>query len=410
MTRSLCGFVLLAVASVSAVPTVEARSLFEGTFTIDGVTAQAGTNRAESFADLFTNAGLRSIVGTYTDVSAADAVVSLRGVPARLTYLAGSPVLRLRLPTIGVDVSFNGATRDESQDLAIRWFRGEGAEVLTSFLQEAVRTTAVDPVAGNPSSLMSMMGASDFSAGLGGNAGLGGQTGARIGLGARFGRYSAGDFDTNVYTLPLSTNFNLGRGLGLIVDGPITVTETQGAQSYSGSVGLGLRVPVPLPLPEYVTWSVTPMARTGAVGSIEIGAAAALWSLSATSQLDLRLGDQGTLSIGNMIGQVETFPIKIGRYELDYALSNNIFRNGVIYTRGVGQISQLPASVSLFAIDTRFTGSALFVSSYQEFGAFITMGDPLRFGPFQLPLRAGFTYLNGENGYRGFSLSLGASF
>jgi hypothetical protein len=391
-----------------------ARDLFSGTFTVDGQTTTAGTSNASDFANLFTDAGLNSLFSTYTTNSAAVADVSLRGVPATISYNANSATLRLVIPSIGVDESFAGATRDQSQDMALDWLKGGGGSAMTRFLQQAVASTPVDPMAGNPNSLMNQMGAADFGAALGGAGGTGSSfgatgTGSRFGAMARFGSYSASGYDTTVWSLPLGYEYGFSNGMELVVDAPITLVETSGAQSYSGSVGLGLRIPIALPW-ESVKWSLTPVLRGGGVGSVDAGAVGGMWSGSVTSVLDLRVDEASTATIGNMVSRLQTLPIDVAGYNVSYELTNFMFRNGLIYTRRLTEWGGRQVSGSVFVVDTRFTGDALYVNSYQEYGAYLSLGDPIRQPGQPTPMRVGFTFLNGDNGYQGFSLNFGISF
>jgi hypothetical protein len=417
--RSLGLFLALGLG-LSLTGNAQARDLFEGRFTttdpISGVTqsASAGRNNVLDFADLFTDAGLKSTLSGYTPISAATASVSLRGVPATLSYAANSPVLRLQIPSIGIDRSFNGATRDQSQDLAVEWLRGGGGAELTRFLKEAVATTPVDPVAGNPNSLMSQMGASDFNVATGGGFTAGGRSdvagGGRFDLGARFGRYTADGFDTNVYTLPLGYSYGLNNGMRLIIDAPLTLLSTSGAQSYSGSVGVGLRIPISVNLPESLSWALIPMMRAGGVGSVELGAVGGLWSASLTSALDWRAREGTTFTLANMASRLETMSVTISDFGISYDLTNYMFRNGLIATQRLGELAGRQVSGSLFAVDTRFTGDDLYVKAYQEYGGYLTFGDPVTVAGMRVPIRLGATFTQGDNGYRGFSANLGFTF
>ena len=414
------GIFLVSGLGLALMGNAQARDLFEGRFTstdpITGVTqsASAGRNNLMDFADLFTNAGLKSTLPGYTSISAATASVSLRGVPATLSYAANSPVLRLQIPSTGLDISFNGATRDQSQDLAIEWVKGAGGAELTRFLQQAVATTPVDPVAGNPNSLMSQMGASDFNVATGGGFTAGGRSdvagGGRFDLGARFGRYTADGFDTSVYTLPLGYSYGFSNGMRLIIDAPLTLLSTSGAQSYSGSAGVGLRIPMGVNLPESLSWALTPMMRAGGVGSTELGAVGGLWSASLTSTLDWRAREGTTFTLANMASRLETMSVTISDYGISYDLTNYMFRNGLIATQRLGELAGRQVSGSLFAVDTRFTGDDLYVKAYQEYGGYLTFGDPVTVAGMRLPIRLGATFTQGDNGYRGFSVNLGFTF
>ncbi|MGG5809124.1 hypothetical protein [Falsiroseomonas sp. CW058] len=394
---------LLPVLAAAALPPpAAARDAFEGTFTVDGQTTTASRRDAEDFVDIFSDAGLRSLFSNYGPTSATNAEVSLRGVPATLSYDAGSTTLRLRVPGAGIDESFTGATRDASQDLALEWLRGRGGAALTRLLQQAVATTPIDPVAGNPNSLMSQMGASDF------NLATGGAPGGGFSLGARFGSYSAEGFDTRVWTLPLGYSFGMSNGATLLVDAPLTLLSAAGTQSYSGSLGLGLRVPLRIGLPDGVAWSLTPMLRAGGVGSVSLGAVGGMWSASLTSTIDWQVRPGTSVTIGNMVSRLQTLPIKIGDYDVSYELTNLMYRNGVIATQAVGEWLGRPVQASAFLIDTRFTGDALYVRSYQEFGGYLSFD--MQAGGQRLPLSLGVTVLSGDRGYRGYSLNLGVTF
>jgi hypothetical protein len=249
---------------------------------------------------------------------------------------------------------------------------------------------------------MSQMGAADFGAALGSSG-----PGGRVSLGARFGSFSAEGFDTRVWTLPLGYSYGLSGGTTLILDAPLTFLETAGTQSYSGSLGVGLRVPIGLGT-SALSWHLTPMVRVGGVGSIGLAAVGGMWSVSLTSALDWRVREGTSLTLGNMVSRLQTFPVNIGDYNVSYELTNYMFRNGLIFTQAVGDLFGRPARASAFLIDTRFTGDALFVRSYQEFGGFLSFD--LRAGGQPVPLSFGVTVTTGERGYRGYSLNLGVTF
>jgi hypothetical protein len=383
----------------------QARDIYEGVFTVDGQTTRAGTNNAEDFANLLNNNGLSSLFANYSTLSEATIDASLRGVPASLSYDFASTSLRLVIPSAGVDETFTGATRDESQDLALEWLKGRGGSALTRVLQQAVATTSIDPVAGNPNSLMSQMGASDFGSALG----LGGNGGGRYGFGARFGSYSAQGYDTDVYTLPLSTSFDLEGGRALLLDVPLTLSSTEAAQSYSGSFGVGLRLPINIGLPDTLAWSLTPMLRAGGVGSVDIGAVGGMWSASLTSSLQWQARPGTRLVLGNMVSRLQTLPVNVSGYGVSYELTNTMYRNGVVATQDIGTWFNRNVQATVFAVDTRFTGDELYIKNYQEYGGYLSFGQS-NTGGASLPLSLGVTLMQADQGYRGFSINLGSSF
>jgi len=50
------------------------------------------------------------------------------------------------------------------------------------------------------------------------------------------------------------------------------------------------------------------------------------------------------------------------------------------------------------------------VKEYQEYGGYLTFGDPLPVAGLRIPLRIGATFTQGDHGYRGHSLNLGFTF
>ena len=212
--KKLAAFGLIALAPGMAIAN-------DGVFKIDvrsvtGAVTQTGSKSFKKIDDLVNsldNNGLRSIVPSYTNTSAASAVLSVRGLPATATYAANSTTLRFQVPSLNIDLSFTGATRDQSQDRFFEFLKGKGSGIVSDLLKGLAAKTPLDPVAGNPNSLMAQMAGASFSQGLGGGAAPGSTTVAvdakdgsqvRFGLGARFGRYNQGDFKSQTFTVPLS--------------------------------------------------------------------------------------------------------------------------------------------------------------------------------------------------------------
>jgi hypothetical protein len=408
---------LLALVSGEA----HARKPFELTVNVLDNTGFRDFSNLEDFLNALETEELNSIVSTYTNVSPADSILNIRGVPATATYTAGSPVLTFNIPSLGITEVFAGATRDESEELFEDWWEGEGGAALTRLLQEMVAKTPIDPVAGNPNSLMSQMVAADFSSasalgmgpgpgalsevgGGGGVAAEAGQTRNLIGLEARFGRFTSGAFDTDVITLPLNYTYTLADPRwAVIFDLPLTYVDNSGASSYSGSFGVGLRVPFG------DNWSLTPSARMGAVGSVDLGSAALIASGSVTSNYTFDF-QNSTLSVANMLGYYKTFSVSAGDYDVKYDLTNYVSRNGLLFNQILPfDVMNQDTSIELAAVNTQFFGDELYVENFTELSA--TLGTFRRDGLIAWnALRLGFTYTFGENDYQGWRVSLGYRF
>lgn len=379
----------------------EARDPFSLTLTVDGITERVTFSKLENLDRSLSTDGLRSIIDVYTDRSAASAILDLRGVFAIASFDTDSPVLRFQVPALGIDEFFRGRTRDESRDLFEDWLRGRGQTEINRLLRYAAATTSADPVAGNPGSLTNQMVANDFAraAEAAPGVGLTGQIPRGLGLGARFGSFSAAGFRSRSLTIPLFFGFNLSDNDRIDFDVPVTLTDVSGAQSYAANLGILYR--------RKVTdwWTLQSAFRLGAVGSVDLGAAAGAYSIGLTSTLSWRSHDEkNALSLINSATYISTIPISIGDYSVDYGLKNLAFRNGVVFSRDLGlALVGQNLIASAYVIDTRITGDAVFIRNYQEFGIQVQLGR-------NLPLQVSAGFLTGDRNVSGFQIGGGIRF
>ena len=361
--------------------------------TINGIPSQRSFTSAEDAVNALQTNNLRGLSPGYTDVSPASADILFRGIPVQAAFAANSTSLRFIVPGTGLDRTFTGATRDESVELLRRFFEVQGgAAELTRILRFGVRTTAADPIAGSPSSAMNRAVARDFDAAFGGASGTGAS------LGVRFGSFSGAGYSTQTLDLPVGLAWQLTENDLVEVDVPLSVSDTEGARSYGANVGVRYRRRV---TPE---WTLQPSFRIGGAGSLDLASGSGLYSVALNSTYNHHFGDDWRFTIGNGITYVATFPVSVGRYSIDYDLKNVVFRNGVAVTYQTGiQLAGLATAVSVFAVDTRFTGDAVYIRSYQEFGVYGNFGTTD-------PIRVGVNGLIGDRGARGIYLNTGLSF
>jgi len=422
----------LAAALGAAAPAL-ADDLFQADLRVDGAARRITSNNAESFVDQLSSDRLRELFPAYTETSAASARVSLRGVPAELTFEGGSTRLRLLVPAVGIDQTFTGTTRDDSQRQLENFAKGLGTNIgvstatlnsgdaraivdavtgsraITRLLRYAVATTPLDPVAGNPTSLLSRMITADYDSvvtpTVPGTAFLPAAPGGHWGIGGTYLGTSVQGYRGNLFELTSRYAYNFGNGDGVLVDLPVTFADLEGSQIYQASLGLGYRWQVP----GVPNWSLTPRGRFGFAGSIDAGAIGGIASGSVTSALRFNLGTETGLTIGNAIGYGETVPIRIQDYRISYDLSNWSFRNGVILSRRLGEVGGRTIDGSVSFTDTRFTGDRLYVNSYREYGIALSLRDgTVPNAP--APLQVGVSYLEGSRGYSGVVAKLKLNF
>jgi hypothetical protein len=227
-------------------------------------------------------------------------------------------------------------------------------------LQGFVSQTALDPVAGNPNSMVAKMAQDDFRAAATSDAG--GEHNL-FGTGLMLGHSQATGFQTNSVSVPINYIYTLPNSSKspylLILDMPLRYLNVEGADIYDGSVGLGATVPI------LNTWSLTPMFRYGVVGSFNSGSIQAIYSGSVTSKFDFYLNDL-KLSSNNMIGYYETGSLS-NKFGGNYDLQNVIFRNGLSAEGSLNyKLFDEPTSWEVQFIDTRITGDAWFINGYEE--------------------------------------------
>jgi hypothetical protein len=357
-------FFLVTVAAVSVflpLSAVQAREAFTAVLSANGESRTYSYGSIEDAIDTVSGTSLRSLLPSYRDDAPATASFNLRGLAATIEYPGAGSSIVLKVPSAGIERTFTGATRDEAQDAVTEYFKGAGGADVTKVLQAAVRETPIDPVAGNPDSLMSLMGAADFAQGtdaLGQSGGMGSPD--LVGFSVEGGRGTAsGGYDQNRISGTFSYRLNFEESnAAVLLDLPVNWVRNGESDSLSGSLGIGVRLPVT------DWWSVTPAVRAGVAGSIDLGAAAVVYSGSVTSDIRWSWGGW-QFGLGNMAGVYRATGVAVGDYDIDYDLINVILRNGISVSR---DLTEGPAPLRMTAAftDSRYLGDELYVKGFDE--------------------------------------------
>lgn len=396
--------VAIGTAHGQSCPTPSNSSIFNVSLCVEEEVQNYNGNSVMSLIDQFDEDALRARFEGYDEeTSAAQFRVDLRGLPVALTFEQNSNVLRFNVPSLGIDRTFAGATRDDSVDAFEEYIKQDGEEIL----RELLRVSSIDPLAGNPASVQSAMVESAFTAGTDPRIDSL-DKGSSFGVGARFGRYGNDRFTQNVYTLPLSYVYTFSNYDRLIVDVPLSYIEAEGSSSYRMQVNLSYKKNITS------RWALSPSIGWGAAGSADIASAGHILSAALTS--DLMLYDQGkwAVSMGNMVGYYASQPIKFDDYSVDYDLKNTIIRNGLLFTMPWQvNIAGKAFSLDAFVTDTRFFGDALYSDNYQEIG--ISFGprrnvNKLAPNTSSHPIGIGLKYVRGDGDIDGAELTFGYAF
>ena len=344
----------------------------------------------------------------------ASATIDFRGLEMRTNFVGATSSLVFEVPSLGIRERFAGADRDASLEMLEEFLKDEGGDILDQLQAALIATSPVDPIAGNPNSLMGTMVSGQFRAGFQEQTSNIDEAVPEteqahdpdnlLVLGARFGRFTAAEKASRVLTLPLGYSFRLkesGAGLRSVdISLPITYADIEGGKSGAVSLGLGVTYAM------NERWSLSPAAGAGVVGSVDLGSAGGIGSLSLTSAYTIPR-EGWSLNIGNMVGYYETLDIPVGDYDFNPGVSNTVLRNALMIsipsTLGDGSVT-----TEFWGVDTRFFGSDLYSEYYDEVG--ISFGlTKVRERSIENHLRAGVSFLTGD-GVKGWRANLGYSF
>ena len=399
---------------LSALSPAVADDLFSLDITIDGESASFGFSNVESVFDQIHEDELTEAFAGYTDRSMAEATIDFRGLEMRVFFVDSTSELMFNVPSLDISEMFAGADRDASLEMLQEFLEDEGGDILNRIQAALIATSPVDPIAGNPSSLMGTMVSGQFRAGFQDqttNIDEAPAAGAEhhdpenlVVLGARFGRFTAAEKASNLLTLPLGYSFQIkagGPGLRTVdISVPITYADIEGGKSGAVSLGVGLTYAM------NERWSLSPAAGAGVVGSVDLGTAGGIGSLSLTSAYTIPR-EGFSLNIGNMFGYYKTLDLSVGDFDFNPGVSNTVLRNGVMVSIP-STVADRNVTTELWAVDTRFFGSDLYSEYYHEVG--ISFGlTKVEERSIENHLRAGVSYLTGD-GVKGWRANLGYSF
>ena len=416
----------LVLAFLLSLPTaIAAAPLFTIDITVDDRRQSFSFSDVREVFDQIDEDQLRMEFSNYTDMSRASAVVDFRGLEMNFSFPGAGNKLVFEVPSLDIREEFEGATRDASVDQLEDFLKSEGGDILNRLQAASIAVSPVDPIAGNPGSMMGTMVAGQFEAGFSsqvtniaatpappapdGEPGTAAAVEADgpdnlIHISPRFGRYTAGGQTSNVLTLPLGYSFRLregGKGLRKIdVSLPLTYAEVEGGKSGAAFINAGLT----WGLTEQ--WSLSPAVGAGLAGSVDLGAAGGIGSASLTSAWTIPL-DKYSLSVGNMVGYYETLDIEVGKYSFDPGVSNTVLRNGLMLSVP-GTMGGRKVATEFWITDTRFFGSDLYSKYNDEFG--VSFGLARTEGrSIESYLRAGVSWMTGDK-VEGWRFNLGFAF
>jgi hypothetical protein len=386
--------------------------------TVGTQTTSTGYSDWDTFINAMDKSGLEGLLpGVYTGTQAAHITLDLRGLTMSAVFPdANKANFRLTIPGI-FDVTITDAEANSNRDTATNLMQDklERSDILSKISQALAASSPVDPVAGNPNSLMSTMVGNDFNQSFSAeisNIATPGETARTssgqaneskssnfVGVGLEYGQMTLGDIKVKSTTLPLSYTIrnDLDPRRQLMLRLPISVIDTAGAKSLQLGLGSSYRLPMT------DNWSLTSSFNYALVGSIDLLSAAQMATAGITSTYFWRQSGYD-IGMGNMLSYATTLPFTYDNKKYDPGIENTILRNGVMVSVPVHAFGgKMHFETAL--VDTRFFGTELYSNSQQELK--FTLGTTRSANVANAGLfRAGLSYVKTPND-NGFKVELG---
>jgi hypothetical protein len=340
-------------------------TLFEATVVSGGVSQQICR---ESLDSLYENAirDPEAYFPAYTANSALTSNIRWMGVAASTTYPENSTSLVFVVPELGINQTFNGATRRESAIL-MRKYLEDNPDILSRLQRRQAATSPFSPITGAggvmPRAIMN-----DFSASFAdtptriasaqGNASQGSQS--VLGAGVLLSTHSVLDAKVNSVSIPLSYTVrnDIDPRRQALIRGGIGLVDTAGSRSYQARLSGGYRFPMS------DEWVLTPMAGLSFAGSKDAAYAVGVGNASLASTYTWEF-DGFDLTMGNMLGYYQTFKLPVSKKIADPKIHVTAFVNGFFLSQPI-TIGGSKMSVEYGFSDARLGGTELYQNNSQE--------------------------------------------
>lgn len=398
MHKTLLNLLFFA-ALLCQVASLQARQPYHALVVINDESSRVSAPNLLDFRNHIEDALLALSKTVTTPLPAVALGINLRGIKSLASFAQNSTTLVVVNPQLGTTDTFTGATRNDSLTLFKDSIRDGGTN--QRLLKAYPKFSPIDPIAGNPNSLMAQMGQADYLLGqLSPFSGCDCSWSAQplpdyVQSGISYGRAFSRGFETTIVTSPLRYSYSPDLNWAFVIDAPFTYFRNGGASSLFGSVGFGLRIPITH------EWALTPIVRAGTGGSLDLCTSGTFVSAGVTSIYNLKIKDF-VVAMTNYAGYITSVNWWLSGVNFNYHLHNCVFKNGLSFTT-CEWLTLLNKPINLRAtfVDTYYAREHLFIRHYDEFGvALLTnyINPLLKYDLVSL----GFTYQFGQKDYHGY--------
>jgi hypothetical protein len=373
---------------------IHAAETYSVSINIDGIgTSQQSYNNVLTAFDSFKESQIKQVFPLYDNTQAVSLSLTGQGVAINYAFLvANNNTLTIKIPAVGLNRTFTGSTRKESRDLAINFLRSNGylAQILEVINKNAIAKSVTDPIAGNPNSMLANMVENDFNQQFLWR--ISSQKPEQSGVGAGYRLLVQDDQGEKVKSQSFTPFFRVKFDDSLLSDiavsMPLSLIESETTQFKQAGLAISARKIV------NDAWIISSGGSYSIGGSEEDAKLAQYGGLSIGSDYHWKAAGW-QFAFGNMVGHYKTF--KIAGYDVNMA--NTAYRNAFVLSKTL-EFRGNPYFWDTFLIDTRYSGTPLAVSNYQEIGV------GLRGKTLNLNWRATASVIHGASNSTYFSIVL----
>lgn len=387
--KKITATILLSLSAGS----VCADSLFDALITVTNPKGGASQTKdfqsdvAKTFFADIKDKNIASSFSGYNDSWAVSSQDKFNGVAITGSFAAGSKVLKMNMPGIGVNnLTFAGYSRDNSVKLMETYIRNNTNGIYTKMLDYQIGHTGSSQVSGNPTSLVGLSVAGTFTDAV--NLPIHGSTtastssaphmaamGNPLFVGVTGGTYTQGGHTPiSVFNVPIRSSFGVDSNdprKKVLINGQFSYITVNQASSYQGHFGVGYMHPI------NDNWYLIPNFSYGIIGSSDLATAGQILSTSLSSnyQFKFRGVDMGLV---NMFAYYTSLPLTIGGLvNSNPNIDSYVFKNGIFPSK-VFNVYGHDVRIKGIFTDTEFTGSKVFIRQYNELGLEFSSVKPLK--------------------------------
>ncbi len=319
-----------------------------------------------------------SIESIYTDAirdagtsfpGAATAALSsnlrLYGVGASINFSQGSNVLNFSIPELGINNSFNGATRADSAIL-LRQFLENNPDIFANLQKRQAAVSPLSPITGTSGVLPRAI-ISDFNSSFNdtptriatsqSTASQGSQS--VLGAGVLVSMHDVANSKVKTLSIPLSYTVrnDIDPRRQALIRGGLGIVDTAGSRSYQGRLSAGYRFPMS------DEWVLTPMGGLSFAASKDAAFAVGVGNASLASTYTWEF-ESFDLTMGNMLGYYQTFKLPV-KFSGDPKIRIAALVNGIFLSQPIN-IADSKMAIEYGFSDSRLGGTELYQNNSQE--------------------------------------------